>query len=174
MVLRKLKVDGTSLRSAMDRDADQTDRAPVRPYFDSDTGAIVWAYGDEAASRAAGCQQSHVPLPAIVGATSGRFHEIRGIDYDEDLSLLREFVGSPWAEDEREREQAFEALQQFRSIALWKRAVSRAATESWHAYKVEAIDGRIRQWCETWGEKGIEIEVFHSAIPCTCSSAPMT
>jgi hypothetical protein len=175
MSLRKLNVDYKFLRSAMDRDEDQTAGAPVRPYFDSDTGAIVWAYEDEAAMQAAGGQPTHVTLSVIAAATPGRFHEIRGIDYDEDLSLLREFVGSPWTEDARERDHAFEALQQSRSIALWKRAVSRAATEAWRSYKDEEVEGRIRQWCETWREKGIEIEVFRSptGAACSCSPAPL-
>lgn len=175
MSLRKLKVDDKVLRSAMDRDEEQTDATPVRPCFDSETGAIVWAYEDEAAAQAAGDQQTHVTLSAIAAATSGRFHEIRGIDHDEDLSLLREFVGSPWTEDAREREHAFEALQQSRSIALWQRAAGRAATEAWRSYKDEEVEGRIRQWCETWREKGIEIEVFLPATPtaCVCAPAPL-
>jgi hypothetical protein len=121
--MRKIRVDESIFIHAFERDVDFHDHCAQSTYLDLETGEVLWIYeeDDEAEFETGIEPEENAALREQVDTSPERYLLIPGRDHGEHHDILREFLKSPWTDDEELRLRTRDAYAG--SIGRWMEAV---------------------------------------------------
>ena len=121
--MRKIPVDESMFIHAFERDVDFHDHFPQSTYLDLETGEVIWIYeeDDEAEFETGIEPEENATLREQINTFPERYLRVPGRDHAEHHDILRDFLKSPWTDDEEFRLRAQDAYAG--SIGRWMEAV---------------------------------------------------
>ena len=139
--MRKLSIDETLFLQAFEQDVDFN---YIDVYqltcLDLETGEVISVFEDDAeAEMTAGIEpKDNAALREQIEASPERYVEIPGRDHGEHHDILREFLSSPWTDDQELRKQAQDAYSG--SIGGWREAVENLdVVHAYYAFRERKI-----------------------------------